>query len=408
MPEDRSHRHPDQPAVSRQTIAILVWLLAVLALASYLYLNIISLHGENLVDFSVYYKALARAARGELDAIYQIDSKMPFLYPPFFLVLLRPLAGLSEPAALSLWLYLQSGFLLISLAALLAAVDRRDLVHAGFAVIMFAVFSPVMLNNRYGQTNPLYLALLSVFILGYVRGQDRGAPARVWECLAALALSAAISIRILPVGLLVMAGIQRRWLVAGLTAALVIIEAIATGAMVGFANEWQYFTSYIFHLRGLENMREISLLALAGRFLSSPADVALFASLAATGIGVFLWLVFKRMRDRSHPLALHPAFVITSMVLFAPLLEYHHYVILLAPYVLVLGELGRRDLLFSKAAIPLLLSWAIVSAANQLDAFYRIGSLGFVALAGTALLWIYIIHLIRIDNGGATERPASQ
>ena len=68
-------------------------------------------------------------------------------------------------------------------------------------------------------------------------------------------------------------------------------------------------------------------------------------------------------------------------------------VILLASYVLVLGDLRRRGLCCAKGVIPVFLSWEIVSAGIQLS-YYKYRSLAFVALAGAALLWLYTIRLI--------------
>jgi len=400
--------------------AIALWLLVALFIAGHIYLNVLTLKDTAFTDFHVYHEALGRAARGE--TVYDLNSPMPFLYPPFFLIMLWPMGWLNEPTAAMVWLHLQNLFLLVSLLALLTSFRPFKFSLLAWTIILFTGFSPVMLNNLYGQTNLLYLVILSVFILAYLRsgrtgilpvtgsvgfqpairhGQD--AHATVWEVVAALTLSLAISIRILPIALLVFAGIQRRNRIVLWTVGFVLAEALAAGALVGFATEWRYFTSSMFHLHGLENMREISLLALAQRLIPFPGLAALmFTVLLAAGLGMFFVWVCGPMRRLLPSVALHIAFVIASMVLFAPLLEYHHYTILLAPYTLILGDLTRRSQLRLTSALPVFLSWAIVGGANQLS-HYQFGAVAFVALAGAALVWAYSISLIT----GHASTPAS-
>lgn len=387
----RPARHPLTPP----TVGL--WLVAAVLVGTYVYLNVITLRGATLTDFHVYHEALLRAARGE--PIYDLDAPMPFLYPPFYLILLRPLGGLSEPAAMAVWLYLQNALFLVSIVSLLAVFRTFDVRLTALSIILFAGFSPVMLNNLYGQANLLYLALLGVFVLGYVRAAADGGKSVLWDLVAAAALSLAISIRVLPVALLVMAGIQRRSRVVLMTLVCVAVEAAAAGLLVGFGTQWHYFTSYIFHLRGHENMREISLLALFDRIAPARLALALYVLAVAAGLGLFVARVFPAMRNAVHAPALHVAFVLSSMVLFAPILEYHHYVLLLAPFVLVLGELYRRGRCPSVGLLPVFLSWAIISAANQLS-HYGFGAVAFLALAGAAGIWIYTVHLIANAHGG--------
>lgn len=382
-----------------------LWFLAALFIASYTYFNIVSIRNAQLIDFHVYWEALDHAAHGQ--PIYALNSPMPFLYPPFFLIVLWPLGWLSEPAAMTVWLHLQSVFVVVSLVALLAAVRPLDPVCMAASIILFCGYSPVMLNALYGQANLLYLALLSLSVLGYARSIEERPGSRVWEFVAALTLSAAISIRILPLALLAMAAIQRRYRLALWTLVLVVVEAVAAGARMGFATEWDYFTSYLLHLRGLENMREISLLALLDRLAGSRTGPILFVLAVAVGLAVFFALVYRPMRHRAASPVLPVAFVLASMVLFAPLLEYHHYTLLLAPFVLVLGDLSQRGRLSLARAMPVLFAWAIISAANQLSHF-RYGAIAFFALAGALLIWVYLIGLIAEDQRPPESPPASQ
>jgi hypothetical protein len=279
------------------------------------------------------------------------------------------------------------------LVGLLAASRRFDWSLAAWVIIVFTGFSPVMLNNLYGQTNLMYLALLSLFVLAYMRSFETSVRSRVWEIAAALALSLAISIRILPLAILALTALQRRYRFVALTIGFAAIETAAAGVVVGFTTEWRYFTSHIFSMRGLENMREISLLALGQKLAGPTVGKALFATALLAGIAAFLALVLPRLRRLESSAVLPIAFVIASMVLFSPLLEYHHYTIILVPYTLILADLARRDRLGLFSALPVFISWAIVSGANQLSHF-QYGPIAFAALAGAALIWGYSVYLI--------------
>ncbi|MBM3335189.1 DUF2029 domain-containing protein [Candidatus Sumerlaeota bacterium] len=369
----------------------MLWLLCGASIACYVYLSILSLRGNVLTDFHIYYEALGRAARGE--QVYDIASPMPFLYPPFFLFLVWPLHWLRESAAMSVWLYAQSVLLVVSLAALLAGQRQHARPLLPWAIVLAGVYSPIALNNLYGQTNVLCLLLLSVFALGYGRSIENHRSGRVWEIVAALALSVAINIRILPLALLAMAAIERRYRLVVWAVGFSAAEALSSAALVGPATLWQYFTSYVWQLRGHENMREISLLALAERIMPGAVGLALYAIAVGLSLAIFLFLVYRPMRRIEPSAGLHLAFVITSMVLFAPLLEYHHYVILLVPYVAVLAYLARQGNLTVARALPVFCSWAIVSSANQMS-HYAMGAVAFLALLGAAILWGYVVWLV--------------
>ncbi|MCX8038489.1 MAG: DUF2029 domain-containing protein [Candidatus Sumerlaeia bacterium] len=388
-------------------------LLAGAALANHFYFNLYSLWNHTLTDFHVYHEALIHAQGGQ--PVYNLDSPMPFLYPPFFLILLWPLGWLGEPVAMRVWLTAQSVLLAVALAALLAACGHRpadttpragravfDPVLGVWSLALFGFFSPVMLNCLYGQANLLHLALLSVFAAAYLRSfdPDRSERAkRLTDGVAALALSLAISLRVVPAALGVLAALQRRWRIVRWTAALVAVEAVLAGWVVGFAAEWNYFTSYMFHLRRPANMRDISLLALCDQLLGAPASRVVFWAVVAAGIAVFLCAVLRPARRRVPSPALHVAFVLVSMVLFSPLVEYHHYALLLAPFVLTLGYLKHSGGLAADSVLVLVGAWAIVTFSNQMS-YYHYGDAGYAALLGAFALWLQIVHLIARGSKG--------
>ncbi len=406
-PKDRS-AHAARPVHASGMRVVFLFLLAAAALANHFYFNLYSLWNHTLTDFHVYHEAVVHAQHGQ--SVYNLDSPMPFLYPPFFLILLWPLGWLSEPAAMRVWLAAQSLLLAVSFAALLAAYGRRgtetsprrggafgDPVLAVWSLALVSFFSPVMLNCLYGQANLLHLALLSVFSAAYVRSFDPNRSERArrqGDGLAALALSFAVSIRVVPAALGVLAALQRRWRMVRWAAALAAVETVLAGWVVGFGVEWNYFTSYLFHLRRPANMREISLLALCDQWIGAPASRFVFWAAAAAGIAVFLGAVLKPTLRLAPAPSLHLAFVLVSMVLFSPLVEYHHYVLLLAPFVLTLGYLKDSGNLSAGSALVLLFAWAAVSFSSQMS-YYRYGdAAGYAALLGAFALWLQIVFLI--------------
>lgn len=186
-----------------------------------------ALLSTNLSDFAVYYSAAHLTLTGHAGAIYQLHSiavqearlagyhtvttVVPFSYPPYFALLLAPLALLPFGPAYLLW-FLGNAVLVV---AVLYHLERVSGLHGRPAVIFrlaALAFPPTFLTLGLGQVAIVLLALFTAATLWAVRQHDVATGA----CLALALLKPQY---VLP--FLVVLAARRRWRA---------LAAFATGA----------------------------------------------------------------------------------------------------------------------------------------------------------------------------------
>ena len=142
---------------------------------------------------------------------------MPYAYPPFWAVLLRPMTLLPLEAAKNLWLGVNLAALLIATMVLVNTFGRTSAI--GWAIplgIMLIAFPPVTMTLLLGQVN---LILLALVVSSLALTQQPHASARA-EIAAGWLLGLATAVKLYPGILIVPFVLQRRyrvvaWLVAG-------------------------------------------------------------------------------------------------------------------------------------------------------------------------------------------------
>jgi alpha-1,2-mannosyltransferase len=176
-------------------------------------------------DFSAYMGAARSMAAGgspyaQFDPSTVVMSG--FIYPPFAAVLVRPLALLSDQAALTIWLIVSlvctvAAAVIAARAALPAAWPRAEL-----GVLAAVAFAPATYNYWHGQINPLIFLLLALAYRAYTR--DREIATGVL-----LGLAAGIKVAPLVLGLLLLRRHWWRGTAAMLaTGGLTVVIALAT------------------------------------------------------------------------------------------------------------------------------------------------------------------------------------
>jgi len=169
-------------------------------------------------DFLAYYAASKLIAHGLGSQIYAFgalsrvqapliapvklaDGGLPYLYPPFFAVILTPIVALPLGAAFGLWLVLNCSLLIGSLLALqrYAQARREDAALFWLASLSFL---PVFMALAQGQVSVLLLACLTGCLFTLRSGHDRLAG-------AILALTLLKPTYIFP--FLLLLAIRRRW-----------------------------------------------------------------------------------------------------------------------------------------------------------------------------------------------------
>lgn len=183
-------------------------------------------------DQAVYWMAGERVVEGDakLYAPPGDDSNMVgiFIYPPAFAALFAPITLLSRPAGHAIWAVFQVVVLMACLPVLLSVAGTRK--WTALAVAAVALLWPLMANISAGQVNTLLLLLV---LLAW-RSVDTGHP---WRAGFLIALGA--HIKVLPVVLLPMLLVQRRFKAALATATfgllLIALPAVWTIPAKGFA-----------------------------------------------------------------------------------------------------------------------------------------------------------------------------
>jgi hypothetical protein len=299
------------------------------------------------IDFISFWAAAKLALQGNAAAAYDIEAhkavqdglrafatKMPFAYPPPFLLVVLPLGLLSYQIAAALWI--AGSYLLYFHAA------KRLLPNSGWLV---AAFPPVLLNGMIGQNGFLTAALFvggalclarRPFVAGLIFGCLIIKPqlgmllplafiaAGQWRAFAGAALSSA--------GLLLLA-----WFAFGTGAYAGMIEiapvfaSIASDGLVG----WHKMGSVYASLR------------LAGLPPGAAWTVHILVALAAAAA---VWAVWRRPVD---PFAKAAVLAAASM-LVSPYVYVYDAMLLILPILWLVGAGVDRRLIIALWLIPLI------------------------------------------------------
>lgn len=316
-------------------------------------------HTIRLADFLAYYTGGTLIFHGHGSSLYSFpviahwEARMsfplkmpggvsPFIYPPWFALLMAPLALLPYGMAYVLWFAANGVFAVFSLTALVRYVGLRR--EGGILVTLLGLcFAPVFAAFAQGQVSLLLLASL-VCLLWALRGR--------YDTLAGIALTLLL---IKPQYALPVAGVmllQRRWRVCGVFALCAALVTILPMPILGAGIEGAYVRGLI-HLSRLHGS--------AGYMAPPSGNYSLqgFLSLIAPLHGGAAWLglagaaflitVWAAFRDRGIEGAI--ALGILFGILASPHVLVYDVSLIILPTVLLAGR-GR--------------TWAPVGAAAYL------------------------------------------
>lgn len=273
-----------------------------------------------------YFRALVRSdSDGEVEDIWS--------NPPPTLLMLAPIAGLNIRVARVVWTALNVFLLFGGLSLLIWTFAPRAPLAIWLLVFTLAmVFRPVIANFIFGQAYVLAFALLVLAVIGIHRR---------WDVAGGLSLGLALSLKLVgwPLGLLLIW--LRRWRYLAVYAATVALFVLASIPLFGVAS-WQGFITFLPKMTGsplicvtaYQTTRSWLCHVLAPEVLwQEAATLALpwYAAailLAAGGLTLVLSLA---LADRQ-PMAAAGGLIAWG-VLFAPLGEEYHQVVLLIPIV---------------------------------------------------------------------------
>ena len=205
----RHHAAPPAAAAALRLLPLLAAAAVIFALVSFVVDPLTGHFGGSFEDFSAYLGAARSMAAGgspyaQFDPSTVVMSG--FIYPPFAALVVRPLALLSDQAAMDVWLFVNLGCAAAGAVVLARTALPRTWPATELGLLAVVIFAPATYNYWHGQINPLIFLLLAVAFWAYVR--DR-------QVTAGLLLGLAAAIKIAPVIFLVLLLRRRWWRAAG-------------------------------------------------------------------------------------------------------------------------------------------------------------------------------------------------
>ncbi|MBX6354763.1 MAG: DUF2029 domain-containing protein [Micromonosporaceae bacterium] len=238
---------------------------------------------DRLSDLHIYYGAAQAVHSGQPLYRYVAGNGGPFTYPPFAIVLLRPIIAVPEPVLQIVWLVLTCA----AVAAIAVAVGgalapagrrRRLAVAAGACAVMLS--APAQSNLRFGQVSVFIVLLALVDAVGLTPARYRG---------ALVGVAAAVKLTpLLFIGFFLVA--RRR--ADAIRAVAAFVACAAVGAAVLPADSWTYWTGTVLQTSRIGNLASMGNQSVHGMLLrvGVPPDAlpAIWAGLIAAICGAAL------------------------------------------------------------------------------------------------------------------------
>ncbi|GAA0722546.1 DUF2029 domain-containing protein [Dactylosporangium roseum] len=128
---------------------------------------------QRLSDLHIYYGAAETVNTGDPLYGYVAENGGPFTYPPFAVLLFRPLTLLPEGAVQLLWLALTCAAVVVIARSVGRGLGLGPLAVAGMACALL-VSAPVQSNLRFGQVSIFIVLLALVDAMGLLPERYRG------------------------------------------------------------------------------------------------------------------------------------------------------------------------------------------------------------------------------------------
>jgi alpha-1,2-mannosyltransferase len=326
-------------------------------------------------DFGTYLNAARDIVQGQ--PLYAAFLHHPFpdatlrpayIYPPSFALLIAPLGLLPDAAATAVWIALQQAALAVAIVLVLRWLRPTRWAVVGLVVATLS-FYPLWVDVVQGQANLLVLLLVTVGMVGVLRGRPAfGA-----------AIGVAAALKLTPLILVVWLLLDRRFRAAAFVLGGFTILTLA-GALLRFQDTVAYVGQVLPALAsGTAFYANQSLAGMLDRTLSSNAYtqpwISLpWVSLLLIAVGVILiswwWWQTRRHSAEARGVAFIPLVPLLSSVTWT-----HHLVILLPLIWFSLIALGQREWppLPTAALSGVLLLFSIVSRLPAGPAFGQTG-----------------------------------
>jgi hypothetical protein len=376
---------PDDPFAAYRTVGTALAFAVMFAVAAEFLWNALTPTSRDFISFwGAAQMALAGNPAGayDLEALHALqssvaafdDGKMPFPYPPAFLLVLLPFGLLSFPVGLALWSS--------ATFAVYLGIVRHACPGAGW---LPAAFAPIFATAAIGQNG---FATAAIFIGGLLMLGTR--PFAAGLLLGCLAVKPQLGL-LLPVALIA----ARQWrAIAGATIAPIGVLAVGL-AVFGTAATQAWIAQMPLYgaiaRDGMVGWGKLASVYAALRQLGTPLEVALALHVALAAAAAFVvWRVWRSDADAIAKAAVLAA----ATMLISPYLFLYDGVILTLPF-LWLAASGERPMVLAPLWLLPFVSVAQIGTASATP-----NLLPLVPLGLTTLLWM------RLRKKGSGESQA--
>jgi hypothetical protein len=283
---------------------------------------------------------------------YQLPYSAPFIYPPFFAVLMKPLSHLSYAAAFAAWSMLST---LLMLAAVLLSLDLGGVRVNGKLALMLGVgvfcYYPILDDLYFGQIGGMILFLVAAAAWLLVKKRD-------W--LSAFCLAAATLIKLTPVLVVPVLVFHRRWKWLGAYVAWMIGLLAFSVWQAGWAMHLEYWRVVMPSIScGAAVCQNSSIMAYVQELflghvalsMQAPQTIPPYACAVSrwVSLAVYGWILFRCYLRRRDGLVVRDLAVMALLgIVVSPISWWHHYTLGLLPFLYLWGkrpEKGNRLLL---------------------------------------------------------------
>jgi Glycosyltransferase family 87 len=277
------------------------------------------------------------AAKGWNEVVhhYGLSEALTFVYPPFFAVLLTPLAYFSYGAAYGLW---NAGTALLTFASvwiIFRLGGRRISVELAVALVagLFS-YNPFFTELVVGQAASLLLFLCALG--AWLLSQDRDWP-------SAFCFAVATMIKMTPIVVVPLLAMHRKWKWLAAYGCWMVVLTFFTIWRMGWATHEQFLHEVMPSMScGVATFGDVSIVAYVQELFLGyvPMDgwqstlprlactVSKAVAFFVLGLGMFQFYRYRR----GEKLVLHLVLLLLLSLAISPITWIHHYVIALLPF----------------------------------------------------------------------------
>jgi hypothetical protein len=277
---------------------------------------------------------------------YQLPYSAPFLYPPFFAVLMKPLSHLSYAAAFAVWSMLST---LLILVAVLLSLDLAGVRVNGRLALMLGVgvfcYYPILDDLHFGQIGGMILFLVAASAWLVVKKRD-------W--LSAFCLAAATLTKLTPVLVVPVLVFHRRWKWLGAYVASMAGLLAFSVWQAGWAMHVEYWRVVMPSIScGAAVCQNSSIMAYVQELflghvalaVQAPQTIPPYACAVSrwVSLAVYGWILFRCYLRRREGLVVRDLVVMALLgIVVSPISWWHHYTLGLLPFLYLWGKMPQK------------------------------------------------------------------